>query len=84
MCHGDERERRRSKVWDLDQPSDTIHREMSTYPTETPSAHVTGISAKACAMLVESVNSPIMLFMTPVFPLSSPLRHRLFSFVRPI
>lgn len=42
-----------------------------------PAHHTMGMSEKPCAMLDASVSSPIMLFMTPVFPLSIPARHRL-------
>jgi len=37
------------------------------------------IKIKPCAMLVESVNSAIMVFMTPIFPFNKPARHRLFN-----
>ena len=35
------------------------------YPRVAPVAHTTGIKAKPSARLVESVNSPMVLFMTP-------------------
>jgi hypothetical protein len=37
------------------------------------------IRIKPCAMLVESVNSATMVFMTPIFPFNAPARHRLLN-----
>jgi hypothetical protein len=42
-----------------------------------PTAQVTGINEKPRAMFDSSVSSAIMLFMTPMFPLSIPCRQRL-------
>ena len=46
-------------------------------PMVPPTAQVTGINEKARAMFVLSVSSAIILFMTPVFPLSAPCKQRL-------
>lgn len=42
-----------------------------------PTAQATGIREKPRATLVSSVRSAIMLFMTPMFPLSIPFKQRL-------
>ena len=39
---------------------------LETYPMVPPKPHTTGIHAKPSALFVESVSSPIALFMTPV------------------
>ena len=46
-------------------------------PITTPTAQVIGNNENACATLVSSVTSAIMLFTTPMFPLNAPCRHRL-------
>jgi hypothetical protein len=42
-----------------------------------PDAQMRGNIAIPCAILVESVNSPIMLLITPTLPFNSPAMHRL-------
>lgn len=49
----------------------------NTYPKKPPKHHVMGMRANPCAMLVESVSSPITLFMTPLLPFSIPQIQRL-------
>jgi hypothetical protein len=51
--------------------------EANTHPNDNPTAQAIGNKANPCAIFVESVNSPSMLFMTPVFPLSAPVMQRL-------
>jgi hypothetical protein len=69
-----------------------------TYPKVAPKPQTTGISAKPSALFVESVSSPMTLFMTPakirgrvntgagggvpMFPFSRPVRHRLEDLIR--
>ena len=51
------------------------------YPTVAPVDQTTGMRAIPCAILVESVNSPIMLLMTPTLPFNSPARQRLHKII---
>ena len=48
-----------------------------THPIVPPTPHTSGMSADAWARFVESVSSPIMVFPTPMFPLSKPAMQRL-------
>lgn len=47
------------------------------YPSVVPLAQTRGRNANACAILVESVISAVMLFIMPMLPLSAPFRQRL-------
>jgi hypothetical protein len=47
-----------------------------------PRAHVTGINEKPRAILLSSVSSASILFMTPMFPFSMPFKQRLRDPVR--
>ena len=49
------------------------------YPKVAPVDHAIGMKAYAWAMLLGSVISANMLFMTPMLPFSAPLRLRLFQ-----
>ena len=51
--------------------------EGDTHPIVAPTAHTSGMSPEAWALFVESVSSPIMLLVTPMFPLSRPAMQRL-------
>jgi hypothetical protein len=50
---------------------------VGTHAKAAPAAHVIGRYEYACEILVESVMSASMPLMTPMFPSSAPLRHRL-------
>jgi len=43
-----------------------VLRFLETHPMVAPNPHTTGISEKPSALFVESVSSPITLFITPV------------------
>jgi len=46
------------------------------HPTVDPIDHAIGRNEKACAAFVESVISPMTLFITPMLPLNAPCMHR--------
>jgi hypothetical protein len=48
-----------------------------SYPIDPPRAHTIDMNEKAQAMFVESVISPIILLITPMFPFVIPARQRL-------
>ena len=48
-----------------------------THPIVPPTPHTSGMSPDAWARFVESVSSAIMVFPTPMFPLSKPAMQRL-------
>ena len=48
----------------------------TTHPIVAPVLHGKGCHANARATFVSSVSSPMMLLMTPMLPLSAPLRER--------
>ena len=49
----------------------------ATNPVVEPTNHTIGMNANACAILVKSVISPIMLLSTPELPFMSPAKQRL-------
>lgn len=51
----------------------------AAYPKVAPVDHAMGIKAYAWAMLLGSVISASMLFITPMLPFKAPLRLRLFE-----
>ena len=54
-----------------------MENETKAYPRVQPVVQTSDSKANASALFVESVKSPMVLLITPTFPLRRPVRHRL-------